>query len=111
MQDAAGLLRQARHAAGLTQTELASRLGVSQPEIARLEGRGANPRLTTLVQAVEATGSVLDISLRPAVTPPVDESMIAANLRLEPAERLRRFATAYRNVSAMARKARRPHGP
>lgn len=33
-------LQEARHAAGLTQTELAERLGVSQAQVARLEKRG-----------------------------------------------------------------------
>src|SRR5919108_6121713 len=99
------LLRDARRAAGLTQAELASRIGVSQSEIARLERWGANPTLTTLIQAVEATGHGIDARLARIDAGP-DETLIAANLRLEPMERLRRFAAAYRGVSEMARKAR-----
>jgi hypothetical protein len=37
--------------------------------------------------------------------PTVDESLIAANLSVDPAERLRRFAAAYKSVAELARKA------
>jgi transcriptional regulator with XRE-family HTH domain len=104
------ILKEARHAAGLTQAQLADRLRVSQSEIARLEKRGANPRLETLLGAVEAAGYTLEARVKPR-RPTVDETMIAENLRMPPAERLRQFEAAYRSVSELARKARRADGP
>ena len=110
MLSAPDLLRDARRAAGLTQAELAGRLGVSQSEIARLEKQGANPRLGTLLDAVRAAGYTLTAELKPQ-RGTVDETMIAANLRMPPAERLRQFQAAYRSVSELARKSRRVNGP
>jgi transcriptional regulator with XRE-family HTH domain len=103
------LLKEARHAAGLTQATLAERLGVSQSEVARLEKRGANPRFQTLVDAIEAAGHSLQARVEPR-RPTVDESMIAASLRMPPAERLRQFEAAYLSVSDLARDARRSRG-
>lgn len=99
------LLRDARRRAGLTQAELAQRLDTTQSAVARLESPRSNPRLLTLVRAMAATGQVLDVKLKPAPQAPVDESLIAENLDLDPAARLRRFADAYRTVSGLARKA------
>jgi predicted transcriptional regulator len=110
MLSAPDLLRGARRAAGLTQAELARRLGVSQSEIARLEKPGANPRLGTLLDAIRAAGFTLEAQVKPR-RGTVDETMIAANLRMPPAERLRQFQAAYRSVSDLARKARRVDGP
>lgn len=50
-------LVEARQAAGLTQAELAKRLGVSQAQVARIEKRGYDAyTLTTLRRYVEALG-------------------------------------------------------
>ena len=43
-----------RVAKGLTQTEVASRMGVTQPAIAALEAHDANPTITTLVRGLLA---------------------------------------------------------
>lgn len=99
------LLREARKAAGLTQTELARKLGTSQPEIARIESVRSNPRIATLNRAIAATGHRLEPSLVP-VGPQVDETLLAANLRVPPLERLRRFGEAYRSISRLASNAR-----
>lgn len=106
MLHAASIVKQARLAAGLTQAELAERIGTTQSAVARLEAADANPRVATLLRAIEAAGQTLDATLRPR-TVAVDETMIAANLRLDPAERLRRFAAAYASVAKLARKAAR----
>src|SRR5215217_3537420 len=51
-------LVEARQAAGLTQAEVASRLGVSQAQVARLEKRGYDAyTLTSLRRYVEALGN------------------------------------------------------
>lgn len=50
-------LREARHTAGLRQHEVATRIGVSQPEIVKLErGRGANTGIDTWAAAGSAVG-------------------------------------------------------
>src|SRR5947208_16994028 len=100
MISAPGLIKRARLAAGLTQAELAARVGTSQPVIARLERRGANPRVSTLNRVIAATAH----NLRAEIGAPrsdVDETMIAANLRLAPGERLSRFAQAYRSIAGL----------
>ena len=56
-------LRWARHAAGLTQAELARRAGVTQQQIARLERHDSNPTLDTLEKVAAALGVRLRVSL------------------------------------------------
>jgi transcriptional regulator with XRE-family HTH domain len=99
------ILRTARLAAGLTQAEVARRMGASQPVVARLERPGANPRFATLERALRATGHRLEAA--GAAIPPVDDTQIRERLRLTPAERLAAFRASQRNVMALARKARR----
>lgn len=103
---AAELIKEARRSAGLTQAELAERMQTTQSVIARLESGRANPRFDTVLRAIAATGQELEARLRPARTA-VDESLIAANLRLEPGERLRRFHAAYSSVRDLAARAGR----
>jgi transcriptional regulator with XRE-family HTH domain len=95
------VLQEARKAAGLTQAELARRIGTSQPEVARLESPRSNPRIATLNRAIAATGHRLESTLVPA-GPQVDETLIVANLRLSPRDRLRLFEAAYRNLRQLA---------
>jgi transcriptional regulator with XRE-family HTH domain len=61
----AKLLIGARVKAGLSQAELAERMGTSQSAIARLESGRVRPSLTTLKRLAEATGTTLRISLEP----------------------------------------------
>ena len=82
------LLADARRRAGLTQAELAARLGMSQSAVAKLERDDANPTVRTLERALRATGNRIEV--RPAL-PNVDESLIRADLALTPAERIRRL--------------------
>jgi len=49
----------ARNRAGLTQVELASKMGTTQPVIARLEGGRVRPSMRTLERFAKATGSRL----------------------------------------------------
>jgi transcriptional regulator with XRE-family HTH domain len=95
-------LRKAREAAGLTQAQVAQRMRSTQSAVARLEAPGANPRCDTFRQAITATGHALEIKLEPSGYPPLDETLIASNLRRSPAERLRYFAAAYRNLRELA---------
>jgi len=57
------LLVGARARAGLSQAELARRMGTTQSAIARLEGGKVNPSLATLRRYAEATGSRLDLRM------------------------------------------------
>ncbi len=53
----------ARAHAGLSQAQLAERMGTSQPYIARLESGRALPNLRTLQKIGEATGTRLRVDL------------------------------------------------
>jgi uncharacterized protein len=103
------LLRSARRAAGLTQTDLARALGTTQAAVARLERPGGNPTIATLDRALRATGHRLDLQAVP-YTPSVDETLIARQLRLTPAERLRAFQGSHRRLTPLAGAAGRAHG-
>jgi transcriptional regulator with XRE-family HTH domain len=105
MTDAATLIRATRARAGITQAELGRRLGMSQAAVARLERPGANPTVATLDRLLHATGHQLEISATENGAS-VDESLIAVNLRLSPAERLARFRSWHRNVGKLTRAAR-----
>lgn len=100
------LVRRARIDSGLTQAQLATRLGTTQSAIARLERRGSNPRIDTLDDTLRATGHRLNLGAAPAPAA-VDESQIAARLALTPAERLAAFSTSHRNLGSLVGKARR----
>jgi transcriptional regulator with XRE-family HTH domain len=80
------LLKDARNRAGLTQTELGRRLGISQAAVAKLERLDANPTMDTLENALWATGHRLTLDA-PACRPGVDESLIRQHLELEIARR------------------------
>ncbi len=56
----------ARTRAGLTQAELAERMGTSQSAVARLESGKARPSVATLEKLAAATGSRLRIALEAA---------------------------------------------
>lgn len=92
MVDAAKLIREARQAAGLTQSELARRMGTTQSAVARLERHGSNPRIATLNEALRATGNDLETRTRPRMAG-IDEGQIRNRLRMTPAERLETFVT------------------
>jgi transcriptional regulator with XRE-family HTH domain len=103
------LLRVARHAAGLTQADLARALGTTQAAVARLERTGANPTVKTLDRALQATGHRLELGASPRKSS-VDETLIARQLRLTPAERLRGFQAARRKLAPLVGAAERASG-
>lgn len=61
----------ARAQAGLTQEELARRMGTPQSVIARLETGRSKPSARTLERFAEATGTMLKISFEPRRLPHV----------------------------------------
>jgi transcriptional regulator with XRE-family HTH domain len=95
------LIRAARQAEGLTQAELARRLGITQPSIARLEAAGDEVTVATLQRALNAMGRGLELTVvkRPSS---VDETMLIESLNLTPGERLERFERDYANVREFA---------
>ena len=60
-----GELAGARRAAGLSQTEVAARMGTSQSVVARLESGAIDARLSTLQRYAAAVGRELELGIRP----------------------------------------------
>ncbi len=57
------LLRQAREQAGITQQELAQRLGCTQPAISQAEAGGASLSVSTLQRILDALGFDLELGI------------------------------------------------
>jgi transcriptional regulator with XRE-family HTH domain len=94
------LIREARRLGGLTQAELARRLGTTQSAVSNWERGRDTPRVDTLARILEACGFEADMTFRRLDD--VDRAQIRANLAMTPAERLR----SVRNVSKLRAKAR-----
>jgi transcriptional regulator with XRE-family HTH domain len=109
MSDAPVLLRDARRRAGLSQEELARRLGVRQAAVAKLESPRANPTVDTLDRALWATGHRLTLDA-PARRPGVDESLIRGQLQRSPAERIRGIEVMYAEAQVLAEAGARSRG-
>ena len=58
------ILRQAREEAGLTQEELADRVGTRKTAISRMENHAEDIKLSTIQKVAKALGKNLEISLR-----------------------------------------------
>lgn len=56
-------LRWAREDANLTQADLARSVGISQQQVAKLEGPDANPTLDTLQRVAQGLGKQLHVSI------------------------------------------------
>ena len=95
------LIRDARRAEGLTQAQLARRLGITQPSVARMEAAGDEVSVATLRRALDALGRSLVLRV-PKRQPSYDESLLRENLRLTPAKRLRVFDDVYADARALA---------
>jgi len=61
----ASVLIEARNRAGLTQQELARKMGTTQPVVARLESGRVRPSMRTLGRLTKAAGSRLLIRFEP----------------------------------------------
>ena len=95
------IVRRARLAEGLTQAQLARRMGVTQPSVARLEAAGDNVTVASLQRALNVMNRTLE--LRSARMPSsVDDTQIIETLRLTPGERLERFEREYQHVREFA---------
>jgi transcriptional regulator with XRE-family HTH domain len=94
MSESSSLLRNARREAGLTQAELARRLGISQAAIAKMERPGSNATITTLEDALRETGQRLVLASEP-LRPGIDETLVFEQLRLSPDQRLAQLESMY----------------
>lgn len=81
------LVKEARLRAGLTQRQLAQRLGTSQSVVARWETGRTAPAFDVVSRAVRACGLDLHVSI--ARYDDDDDRLIADQLARSPAERLR----------------------
>jgi transcriptional regulator with XRE-family HTH domain len=98
------LIREARLAEGLTQAQLARRLGITQPSVARLEAAGEEVSVATLQRALNAMGRRLE--LRSVAMPSsVDEGHVRELLRLTPGERVELHDCSYPGLRAWANEA------
>jgi len=95
------LIREARRLGGLTQGDLARRLGTTQSAVSNWERGRDTPRVDTLARILEACGFEADMTFRRLDD--VDRAQIRENLAMTPAERLQ----SVRNVSKLRAKARR----
>ena len=91
---AGDLIREARRRAGLTQRELAERLGTTQSAIARLERGGTAPSYERVVEAVRACG--MDLVPQLLRADDADWSVASSNLTVTPDARVRRHQAALR---------------
>ena len=99
-------MREARRRAGITQEELAARVGTTQSAIARLEAGTTAPALARIDALVRACGFSLAIELDGALDP--DEwARARRNLALTPDQRLTSAVNAARFVLAGRGAARR----
>lgn len=73
--DLAHQLISARVAAGLTQEQLAQRMGTTQSAIARLESGRRMPGLKTLERLAAATGARLVVRLESAASLPLEQGV------------------------------------
>ena len=94
------LIREARRLGGLTQADLARRLGTTQSAVSNWERGRDTPRVDTLARILEACGFEADMTFRRLDD--VDRAQIRQNLAMTPAERLE----SVRNVAQLRAKAR-----
>ena len=100
------LIREARLADGLTQAQLARRLGITQPSVARMEAAGDEVSVATLQRALRALGRSLELRATKQA-PSYDESLLRQNLALSPPERLERMQQGFNRFAALAEATRR----
>jgi transcriptional regulator with XRE-family HTH domain len=93
------MLREARRQAGFSQRALATRAGVPQPAVARIESGAVVPRVDTLDRLLAACG--LEVATRPRPGADIDRTQIRAMLARSPIERLRLAVEEARNLDRL----------
>jgi len=102
--DAGALIHECREHAGLSQAELAERLGTTQSAISRWEHGHDSPRVDTLGRIFQACGFEADLTFRRHDDE--DRSQIRFMLSMTPEERVEYFRSAV-NAYDFARQAGR----
>lgn len=106
------LIARLRREEGVTQAQLARRMGTTQPAVAKLERDDSNPTFATVADALDALGQQLSLVARPRPAR-VDESLIRRQLELSPAQRLAALESMAREadvLTAAGSRARRGRG-
>ena len=85
---AAQVIREARLKAGLTQTQLAERLGRERAQIARWETGGQEPSFENVVAVVEACGYELTVEIGERVDNPALDAELTASILQAPQQRV-----------------------
>jgi transcriptional regulator with XRE-family HTH domain len=85
---AAQVIREARLKAGLTQTQLAERLGRERAQIARWEIGGQEPSFENVVAVVEACGYALTVEISGRVDDPSLDAELNASILQAPQQRV-----------------------
>ena len=85
---AAQIIREARLKAGLTQSELAARLGRERAQVARWEIGGQEPSFANLNSAVEACGFVLQIAIAERASTPELDAELERSVPQAPQQRI-----------------------
>ena len=80
-------LARARRAAGLSQRELAERVGVAYPRISEYERGRRSPTLERLESLVEATGGRMTVAIEEPL-PIHDEQLLTLYMAMSPTNRL-----------------------
>jgi transcriptional regulator with XRE-family HTH domain len=102
---AAGLVLMAREEAGLSQRELAERVGVAQSEIARIESGNREPSIPTLQRIVGGAG--LEIRFRLAPKDDHDQILASRQARRSAPQRASAAARHADNVTKFAANSKR----
>lgn len=94
------MLLAAREQAGLTQAEVARRLGTHKSAISRMENHAEDIRLSTLQRYAQAVGCFLSVELRPesAAAIPTAVRTVAAEAEAQPARKRSRRTRAAVNA-------------
>ena len=102
------LVKEARSRAGLTQLQLARRLGTGQSVIVRWERGERSPTFETVLRCLTVCGFELETRLAPREPTGVDAAAITRLLRLTPTERLELAASEANNLAAFDEAVGRP---
>jgi transcriptional regulator with XRE-family HTH domain len=85
---AAQIIREARLKAGLTQSQVAERLGRERAQVARWEIGGQEPSFENVVAVVEACGFTLSVEIAQRVDDPALDSELSESVLQAPQQRV-----------------------
>lgn len=100
MNPSAEIVRSVRREAGLSQIQLADRVGTTQSAVSRWENGGDEPRLTTLAAILSACGQRLVLHVE---SDDVDRAQIRQQLAMTPEQRLASVVNISRTLASAKR--------